>query len=160
MSEPAGATDLIRLKVRAVLPDSNTDTQIVLLQDERETEVLPIWVGMAEGNAIKFALEGLAPQRPLTHDLIKNFTEHLSVKVTQAVVADVKNNTYFAQVYLLVHGVEQTLDARPSDAIALALRSNSPIYATQAVLEQRGGGNLGAWMERFGAKDMGKAETS
>jgi bifunctional DNase/RNase len=150
--------ELVRLSVHGVLPDQNTDTQIVILRDDQHAEVLPIWVGAAEGNAIKMALDGTVPARPMSHDLIRSFAEHLNIKVSHAVVTEVKSNTYYAKVHLNVHGAEQTVDSRPSDAIALALRTNSPIFVTQEVLRQRGGTNLDAWLERFGSKNLGKYE--
>lgn len=157
-SKDQDSGELVRLSVHGVLPDQNTDTQIVILRDDQHAEVLPIWVGAAEGNAIKMALEGAVPPRPMSHDLIRSFAEHLNIKVSHAVVTEVKSNTYYARVHLSVHGVEQTVDSRPSDAIALALRTNSPIFVTQDVLRQRGGTNLDAWLERFGSKDLGKYE--
>jgi len=152
------AAELVRLKVHGVLPDSNTDTQIVILRDEEHAEVLPIWVGSAEGNAIRLALEGVVPPRPMSHDLIRSFTEHLNIKMSCAVITDVKSNTYYATVHLTAHGIERALDSRPSDAIALALRTNSPIYVTQDVLKQRGGNNLEAWLEKLETKNLGKHE--
>ncbi|MBM4133053.1 MAG: bifunctional nuclease family protein [Nitrospira sp.] len=155
-ADDVDAGELIRLSVHGVLPDQNTDTHIVILRDERHAEVLPIWVGATEGNAIKMALEGMVSPRPMSHDLIRSFAEHLNVKVTQAVITEVKSNTYYARIYLLTADGEQTVDSRPSDAIALALRANCPIFVTQEVLKQRGGTNLDAWLERFGTKNLGK----
>lgn len=155
-AEDLDAGDVVRLSVHGVLRDENTDTQIVILRDERHAEVLPIWVGAAEGNAIKMALEGQVPARPMSHDLIRSFTEHLNIKVTRAVITEVKSNTYYARIHLATAQGEDTVDSRPSDAIALALRTNSPIFVTQEVLRQRGGTNLDAWMERFGTKNLGK----
>jgi uncharacterized protein len=155
-ADDTDAGELIRLSVHGVLPDQNTDTHIVILRDEQHAEVLPIWVGAAEGNAIKMALEGMVSPRPMSHDLIRSFAEHLNVKVTQAVITEVKSNTYYARIHLLTADGEQTVDSRPSDAIALALRTNCPIFVTQDVLKQRGGTNLDAWLERFGTKNLGK----
>ncbi|MDE3018994.1 MAG: bifunctional nuclease family protein [Nitrospirota bacterium] len=148
--------ELVRLTVHGVLPDQNTDTYIVILRDAQHADVLPIWVGAAEGGAIKMALDGTVAARPMSHDLIRSFTEHLNIKVSQAVITDVKNNTYFAKVHLVTESGEHQVDSRPSDAIALALRTNCPIFVTQEVLRQRGGTNLDAWLERFGTKNLGK----
>jgi bifunctional DNase/RNase len=156
IKEPA---DLVKLKVHGVLPDPNTETLIVILRDERHAEILPIWVGAAEGNAIRMALEGQVPPRPMSHDLIRSMADHLEIKMTHAVVTDVKSNTYYATIHLTANGVERTLDSRPSDAIALALRTNSPIYVTQDVLRQRGGSNLEAWLEKLGSKNPGQSES-
>lgn len=152
------ASDLVQLKVHGVLPDPNTETHIVLLRDEVQSEILPIWVGTAEGNAIRLAMEGIVPPRPMSHDLIRNLAEHLSIKLTRVVVTDVKNNTYYASLHVLARGTERMVDCRPSDAIALALRMNCPIYVTHAVLRERGGGNLDAWLEKLDAKNLGKHE--
>ncbi len=149
-------SELVPLKVHGVLPDPNTETQIVILRDERNSEILPIWVGAAEGNAIDFALKGVTPPRPMTHDLIRSFTEHFNTTITRVVVTDVKNSTYYASIHLQAGEIERTVDSRPSDAIALALRTSSPIFVTQEVLKRRGGGSLEAWLEKFEAKDFGK----
>jgi len=86
------SVDLVRLKVHGVLPDPNTETQIVILRDEQNADILPIWVGTAEGNAIRLALEGHVTPRPMSHDLIRSFADHLNIKVSRVVVTDVKNN--------------------------------------------------------------------
>lgn len=150
--------DLIRLKVHGVLPDPNTETQIVILREDQQADILPIWVGTAEGTAIKMAMEGIHTPRPMSHDLMRSFADHLSIKILRVVVTDVKNNTYYAAVHLVAGGEERTVDSRPSDAIALAFRTNSPIYVTQDVLKRRGGGNLDALLEKLGTKNLGKYE--
>jgi bifunctional DNase/RNase len=155
-TEPTG--DLIRLKVHGVIADPNTETHIVILRDEPNTEVLPIWVGTAEGNAIRLAMEEVVTPRPMSHDLIKSLTEHLNIKVDRVVITDVKNNTYFASIHLVSKETERTVDSRPSDAIALALRTNCQIYVTADVLKQRGGGKLDAWLEKLDLKHFGKHE--
>jgi bifunctional DNase/RNase len=152
------SSDLIRLKVHGVVPDPNTETHIVILRDEQEAEILPIWVGAAEGNAIRLALEGVVPPRPMSHDLIRSLADHLNIKISRAVVTGVKNNTYFAAIHVTSRGEERTIDSRPSDAIALALRADSPIYVTRDVLNQRAGGDLDAWLERLEIKNPGKRE--
>ncbi|HLG21531.1 MAG TPA: bifunctional nuclease family protein [Candidatus Manganitrophaceae bacterium] len=165
----------IPLKVHAVLSDQNTDAQIVILKDEQNAELLPIWIGSAEGNAIRFALEALAPQRPLTHDLLKSFLTHLNVQMEKVVITDINNSTYYATLYLIPNrpasqGTEReandqasapelTVDARPSDAIALALRMGVPIYATEEALQKKGSENLDAWLERLKPKDTGPYDT-
>jgi uncharacterized protein len=156
--EHTESQELVRLKVHGVLSDPNTETQIVILRDEHNAEILPIWVGTAEGNAIRLAMEGIVTPRPMSHDLIRSFAEHFGVKVSKVVVTDVKDNTYYASIQLVSRGTEWSLDARPSDAIALALRTNSPVYAAQEVLKRRGGGNLDAWLEKLDIKNLGKYE--
>jgi uncharacterized protein len=154
--EPAESADLIQLKVHGVVADPNTETQIVILRDEQHADILPIWVGNAEGTAIRLAMEQIPTPRPMSHDLIRSFAEHLNVKITRVVITDVKNNTYYATIHLVNRGSDLTMDSRPSDAIAVALRTNSPIYVTHEVLRQRGGGNLDALLEKLGAKNVEK----
>jgi hypothetical protein len=151
--EQNGLKELTKLTVHGVVADPNTETQIVILRDERTAQVLPIWVGAAEGHAIKQAMDDAPTQRPMSHDLLRNMMGHLSLSVSKVVVTDVKNNTYFASIYLTSQGTERTVDARPSDAIALALRTNSPIYVTANVLQQRGGNSLESWLEKLGTKN-------
>ncbi len=150
---------LVKLTVQGVLADSspNAESQVVLLQDEGKTNTLPIWVGTAEGMAIRLALEGIIPPRPLSHDLIRSLTEHLGLKVAKVVVTDVKSNTYYASIYLSSKESEQTVDSRPSDAIALALRTRSPIYATRDVLERQAPEAVDPWLKRLNAKEFGGA---
>ena len=151
-------TDLIPLKVHGVLVDPNTDTQIVVLRDETNADVLPIWVGATEGTSIRLALEGIVPPRPMSHDLITSLTNHLGMTISRIVVTDVKNNTYYARVHLASHGLNRTIDARPSDAIALALRAKSPIYVTQDVLKRRGGDSLDTWLAKLDPQQFGQSE--
>lgn len=151
--EQSGLKELTKLTVHGVVTDPNTETQIVILRDERTAQVLPIWVGAAEGNAIKLAMDDAPTPRPMSHDLLRSMMEHLSLAVSRVVVTDVKNNTYFASVHLTSQGTERTVDARPSDAIALALRTNSPIFVTANVLQQRGGNSLETWLEKLGTKN-------
>jgi bifunctional DNase/RNase len=143
------------LTVHGVVSDPNTDTQIVILRDERMAQVLPIWVGAAEGNAIKLAMDDASTPRPMSHDLLRSLIEHLNLTVSRVVVTDVKSNTYYASIHLASQGAARTVDARPSDAIALALRTGSPIFASTSVLRQRGGGSLDAWLEKLGTKNIG-----
>jgi len=147
------------LTVQGVWADAspNAESQVVLLQDEAKTSTLPIWVGTAEGTAIRLALEGIIPPRPLSHDLIRNLTEHLSLTVSKVVVTDVKNNTYYASIYLCSKQSELTVDSRPSDAIALALRTKSPIYATRDVLDRQVPETVEPWIKRLNAKELGGA---
>jgi hypothetical protein len=101
---------------------------VVILKDEIEKRWLPIWVGHYEAKMISLALEKVKPVRPLPHDLIKNILDSLDVAVTRVVICNIKDNTYLASVRLKTNQKEKEIDARPSDAIALALRANAPIY--------------------------------
>ncbi len=148
---------LVKLTVQGVMPDAipNSDSQVVILQDENKANTLPIWVGVAEGTAIRLAMEGVIPPRPLSHDLIRNLTEQLGLKISKVVVTDVKNNTYYASIYLSSQQSELTVDSRPSDAIALAVRTSSPIYVAQDVLDRLAPENVDPWLKMLGAKEFG-----
>ncbi len=148
---------MVKLTVQGVMPDAipNSDSQVVILQDESKANTLPIWVGVAEGTAIRLAMEGVIPPRPLSHDLIRNLTEQLGLKISKVVVTDVKNNTYYASIYLSSKQSELTVDSRPSDAIALALRTSSPIYAAQDVLDRLAPENVDPWLKMLGSKEFG-----
>jgi bifunctional DNase/RNase len=149
----------MRFKVHGVLADTNSEAQIVILRDEKNLEILPIWVGLSEGNAIRFALEGILPPRPMTHDLLRSTLDHLGVRVIKIIISEIKNNTYFATVHLDARGTEVTIDARPSDAIALALRTSAPLFVTEEVLKRKSGENLDVWLEKLNPKDFGKYDT-
>ena len=143
---------LIPLKVHGVLVDPNTDTQIVVLRDEKNSEVLPIWVGTAEGTSIRLALENVIPPRPMSHDLICSFASHLGFTLNRVVITELKNNTYFSSLILTKKKKKKSIDSRPSDAIALALRCQCPIYVTPEVLERRGGEQLDTWLAKLDQK--------
>ncbi len=148
-------TDLIPLTVLGVTDDPNTDTRIVVLRDEANADVLPIWMGQTEGTAIRHALEDIVPPRPTSHDLMTSLSTHLDIKITHVVVTDVQNNTYYATIHMCSNGLDRMVDARPSDAIALALRAKCPIYVTQDVLKKGGGDNVEAWLAKLGPKAFG-----
>lgn len=150
--------DLIPLTVNRVVEDSNTDTRIVVLTRPEETETFMIWVGAPEGDSIRRALDSTIPPRPMSHDLIKNFGEHFGIKTQRVILTDVKSSTYYATVYLENKGVERVIDARPSDAIALALRTHAPIYTTPDVWKRRSGQHLDAWLTKLDTKNIGTQE--
>lgn len=167
----------IPLKVDAVIADPNTDAQIVILKDEQNLDLLSIWVGMTEGNAIRLALEGIASPRPLSHDLLKDFLHHLKVPLEKILIHSMNGGTYYASLHLIQKKFKKTkstepsekdlpdplheepeeitVDARPSDAIALALRMGVPIYATEEVLHKKGPENLDSWLEKLKPTDFG-----
>ncbi len=149
---------MVRLKIHGVLADPNTDTQIVVLREEDGHEILPIWVGSTEGHAIRLAMEGVVPPRPTSHDLLKGISENLGLVVTQVVVTDISNNTYYASIYVKTNGSDHTIDARPSDAIAFALRVPCPIYATDDVMKNRASEKLDEWLEKLDPQNFGKYE--
>jgi len=121
--------------VRIELP---TNTPIVLLREVGGTRFLPIWIGAGEATAIAFALEGVEPQRPLTHDLLRATAEALGARVDRVVVTDLRDGVYYADLVFDVDGEEVSVSARPSDAIALAARTEAPISVFPAVLEEAG----------------------
>jgi uncharacterized protein len=151
MAQPPSLPDqgLIAYKVDRVLDETNTDTKILVLsRQDGQPDSFPIWIGAAEGHAIKLALDTTLTPRPMSHDLIKSIAEHLNVRVRRIVIGDVKNSTYYATVYLENNGVERTVDARPSDAISLALRTHAPLYITEDVLARRNTANLDSWLAK------------
>lgn len=154
--QPDTSSELVALSVKQVLDDGNTDTRIVVLKSDDAGVTLPIWVGSAEGNAIRLAMDHVVTPRPMSHDLIRNFADHLGVRIERVVITDVKSSTYYASIALASKGLHRTLDARPSDAIALALRAGCPIYATQDVLNRRTAVHLDAWINRL---DTNNTET-
>jgi len=146
---------LIQLTVDRVVEDSNTDTRIVVLaRSDGGAEHFMVWVGASEGEAIKRAVDTAITPRPMSHDLVKSFGEHFGIKTERVVLTDVKGSTYYATVFLENKGVGRTIDARPSDAIALALRCQAPIYVTQDVWRRRSGQNLDAWLSKLETKEV------
>ncbi len=126
---------MIPMHVREIALDPMKNP-VILLVDEPEARVLPIWIGIAEAQAIALALEGLRPERPLTHDLLLSACNRLGGVVSKVVISDLRDGTFFAELHLTQQGQSTVIDARPSDAIALALRSKAPIYVTPKVAEQ------------------------
>src|SRR5919198_2443119 len=127
---------ITQMKVRGLMFDPYNNAYIVILRDEHNTDMLPIWVGKSEASAISFALEGIATPRPMTHDLMKSLLETVDAKVISVVVTDLKDNTYYAKIHLMYEDSEYSIDARPSDAIALALRSKAPVFVNDNVIRK------------------------
>ena len=121
--------------VRIELP---SQTPILLLREQGGSRFLPIWIGTNEATAIALALEGIEPQRPMTHDLLKVITERLGANVDRVVVTDLADGTYFADLIISRNGEELTVSSRPSDAIALAARTSCPVFAARSVLDEAG----------------------
>jgi bifunctional DNase/RNase len=126
----------LEMKVRGLALDPLSNMPIIILKDEEDKRSLPIWVGIFEANAIALELEKIATPRPMTHDLIKNILETIEARVLKIVVTDLKENTFFAVLHLQVGETEYTVDSRPSDAIALALRVAAPIYVDEDVVRK------------------------
>src|SRR5687768_10170364 len=128
--------NLIEVKIGALIMDPNTNTPIVVLKGVDSENVLPIWVGAFEANAIALEIEKVVPQRPLTHDLLRNVIVECQLSATSVVITDLLDNTFYARIELKDKNDEPVmLDARPSDAIALALRLDCPIFVEQKVIE-------------------------
>lgn len=128
--------NLVEVKIGALIMDPNTNTPIVVLKGVNTETVLPIWVGAFEANAIALEIEKIVPQRPMTHDLLRNVIIECDWSATSVVITDLVENTFFARIELLDKAAEPvSLDARPSDAIALALRLDCPIFVEQKVID-------------------------
>jgi|ERR1022692_1398712 bifunctional DNase/RNase len=127
---------MIEMKVRGIAVDPNLKTPAVILTDEEEKRYLPIWIGVAEATAIFIQLNEQVIARPMTHDLLKNVIDTLGAKVTKVLVNDINQNTFFARIFLEIPDSTEKyeIDARPSDAIALALRTGSPIFVAEKVV--------------------------
>jgi hypothetical protein len=132
---PAGLTEMVVESVRVHMLSSQ---HVVILKDTDRDRYLPIWIGPWEANAIAMKLQGMTPERPLTHDLFSLTLEELGVSLKQIVVSDLSEETFRARLLLEQDGKAVDIDARPSDAIALAVRAGVPIYATDAVLDRAG----------------------
>jgi bifunctional DNase/RNase len=126
----------IEVKIRGLMMDPSSGTPIIILKDVNSETMLPIWVGAYEANAIALEIEKIAPQRPMTHDLLRNLVIEMGAIVERVVVTELRDNTFFAVIEMRTNAGESVmLDSRPSDAIALALRSDCPIYVNEAVIE-------------------------
>src|SRR5215472_17277975 len=156
----------VEMKIRGLMMDPATNMPIVILKDASGPNVLPIWVGIYEANAIALEIEKVATPRPMTHDLIKNLLTGLEALVRKVVVSELKDDTFFAVIWLEREGQVISVDARPSDALALALRVDCPIYVEDEVLKNSkvAGSTAGKfqseelrrWLENLGDEDMGR----
>jgi bifunctional DNase/RNase len=127
---------MVEVKIEAILFDMSSNSPVVLLKDKEGKKFLPIWIGPFEANAIQMELEGEKPIRPLTHDLLKNILEELNAEVVKISICDLQDNIYYASITLKVNGRIVEIDSRPSDAIALAVRTKSPIFAEDWILKE------------------------
>ena len=156
----------IEVKIRGLMMDPVTNMPIVILKDANGGAILPIWVGVYEANAIALEIEKVQTPRPMTHDLIKNVLLGLDVRVKKVVVSELKEDTFYALIWLERNGATLSIDARPSDALALALRTDAPIYVDEAVLksskvsstvsEKVGSEELRRWLENLDDEELGK----
>jgi hypothetical protein len=163
----------IEMTIKGLMVDPATNAPIVILRDKEGQRVLPIWVGLFEANAIALQIENLSTPRPMTHDLLRNVIHGLDATVQKIVVSDLQHDTFYAIIYLTARGGTIAIDARPSDAIALALRTRAPIFVEDAVIEQANSTDfshpktvdgltdtdadrLQKWLETLDPDDLGK----
>jgi bifunctional DNase/RNase len=125
----------IEMSIKGLMVDPISNMPIVILRDKEGTRTLPIWVGMFEANAIALQIENIATPRPMTHDLLRNVIHDLKANVDKVVVCDLQDGTFYALIYLRVNGESLAIDSRPSDAIALALRTRAPIFVEETVID-------------------------
>jgi len=159
----------IEFRIKGLMMDPLTNAPIVLLQEVAGDALLPIWVGIFEANAIAMQIEKVDMPRPMTHDLLKTVLDHLEVDVTRVVVSELRDSTFYAHIFLRIGDRTITIDARPSDAIAIALRTDSPIFITDKVLAKshlpdasatssgnRAAEDIKKWLENLDPGDLGK----
>jgi hypothetical protein len=156
----------IEMTIKGLMIDPVTNMPIVILKDKEGARVLPIWVGIFEANAIALQIENISTPRPMTHDLMKNLLGDLDASVEKVVVNDLRENTFYAMIYIHRGGEIVVVDSRPSDAIALALRAKAPIYVEESVVESAKGidltrettdsERLQKWLESLNPDDLGK----
>jgi len=157
----------VEVKIRGLMMDPSTNMPIVVLKDVGSDAVMPIWVGIFEANAIAFEIEKLAAPRPMTHDLTRNLLQHLNGELERIVITEIKDDTFYAVLWLRQGGEQIAVDARPSDAIALALRADCPIYVAEHVMasaklnpngsaEGPTAEQLRNWLEGLNDEDLGR----
>ena len=157
---------LVEMEVKGLMMDPNSNVPIVILRSRELAWILPIWIGPFEANAIALSLEGVEAPRPMTHDLLLNSLTDLDAKVLKVIINDLIENTFFAQLVVQVGSEKRTIDSRPSDAIALALRADVSIFVAEKVLERAKIGDLSdqtldkeklkKWLEEVDPDDLGK----
>jgi uncharacterized protein len=154
----------VEMTIKGLMLDPISNSPIVILKDEEEKIFLPIWVGIFEANAIALQLESIATPRPMTHDLLRSAIDSLGGTVAKIVISDLKENTFYAIIHVRSGENVVEIDARPSDAIALALRTSSPIFVERSVLEsaqtisadETTEKRLKKWFEDVSPEDLGK----
>ena len=156
----------VEMKIRGLLVDPVTNTPIVILKDSESEAVLPIWVGVYEANAIALEIEKVSTPRPMTHDLIKNVLTGLETQVHKVVVTELRDDTFYAVIWMEREGRVVSVDSRPSDALALALRVDCPIFVEDEVLKNTklaanlndkvSSEELRKWLEGLNDEDLGR----
>jgi len=156
----------IEMKIKGLVVDPISKMPIVVLEDPENERILPIWIGVFEANAIALKIENIATPRPMTHDLLKNFLDRLNISIDKIVVNDVRDNTFYALIHCKIKDQTVIIDSRPSDAIALALRTDASIYVKDEVIEKahslkfdenlEDSEKLKKWMENLKPENFGK----
>ena len=146
---------LVRMKVEGLLFDPRSSMYILLLKEMEGNSTLPIWIGKPEADSIALALGGVATPRPLTHDLVKNILGGLKIKLTKVIITEIQDNTYYALLHLADGKREVPVDSRPSDAVAVALRLNAPIFVEEGILETKSTDELEEWLKNLKPEDFG-----
>ncbi len=156
----------VEMKIRGLMMDPVTNMPIVILKDVNGNTILPIWVGIYEANAIALEIEKVTTPRPMTHDLMKTLLIGLETQMRKVVVSELKDDTFYALIWLERDGEMITVDSRPSDALALALRLDCPIYVDDTVLKSSkmattvsdrvNNEELRRWLENLGDEDLGR----
>jgi bifunctional DNase/RNase len=153
----------IEVRIRGLMMDPATNMPIVMLKDVGSDSVIPIWVGIFEANAIAIEIEKLAAPRPMTHDLTRNLIRHLNASLEKVVITEIKDDTFHAVLWLRQADEPVMVDARPSDAIALALRTDCPIYVAEQVMQSAklntsgpSEDQLRGWLEGLNDEDLGR----
>lgn len=161
------ASEIIEVRIRGLMMDPSTSMPIVVLKDVASETVMPIWVGIFEANAIALEIEKVAAPRPMTHDLTRNLIRNLNARLERIVISELKDDTFYATLWLQQGDEPLVLDARPSDALALALRADCPIYVTDEVMQKAKLNTTGqaegptaeqlrGWLEGLNDEDLGR----
>ena len=144
-----------QMKIEGLLFDPRSNMYILLLKEIAGNDTLPIWIGKPEADSIALAMGKITTPRPLTHDLIKNIVYELKMKITKVIISDIIDNTYYAGIYVDNGGREISVDSRPSDAIAVAIRVNAPIYVDENVIDFKSNDELEDWLKNLKPEDFG-----
>jgi bifunctional DNase/RNase len=156
----------IEMKIKGLVVDPISKMPIVVLEDKENQNMLPIWIGVFEANAIALKVENISTPRPMTHDLLKDFLDKFEINLEKIMITDVKDNTFYALLHCKYKNKKLTIDSRPSDAIALALRLDAPIFVKEEVVQKahslkfednlEGSEKLRTWLENLKPEDFGK----
>ncbi len=161
---------LHRVSIAGLTMDPTSNTPIIILKSEEDGQAIPIWIGLLEATSIASSMQNIKFDRPMTHDLFKNFTSMLDIDVSKVEVCDLKDNTFYAKIYFISKEKNFSMDARPSDAIAIALRFSAPIYVDEEVISKSKQGDVKAeavdkseegkkwaeYLEKLSSEDFGK----